>query len=227
MRVVRISLGLLALIAGIGQADEANLPEIPPYEIPTYDGKPLNFQEPVPAMRPAPKVNGDGIFQVIVNCYPVKSKFALDIELTGGARYSEDAITTFDNSGLSRYYVGIVAKMPLYSATELDRQREREYRRRTETADSIKALMKGLADRRRAQRELGLYSSLEARSQKRVAVGVVSVEEQVGYLEKVAQSQARMDDAQASIEGSRLGLVAQCRDGVADQVNDYLTRITQ
>lgn len=202
-------------------------PQIPPYQIPTYSGETRDFRGPIPAMKPAPSIDGDAIFRMIVNCYPVKSKFGLDVDAVAGARWSDRGITTFDNSGLARYYVGIVAKLPLYSATELDRAREREYQRRTKTATAIAALLHGLADRRRAQRELGLYSSLEARSQKRVAIGITTVEEQVRYLEKVAAAQAKLDDADATIEAARLELVGQCRDGVADEVNAYLKRITR
>jgi len=85
----------------------------------------------------------------------------------------------------------------------------------------------GLSGRRRAQRELGLYASLEARSQQRVGLGLTEAAEQIGYLEKVAQAQAKLDDANASIEGARLALVGQCRDEVANEVNDYLKEITQ
>lgn len=81
--------------------------------------------------------------------------------------------------------------------------------------------------RRRAQRELGLYTSLEARAQKRVAMGLMEASEQIGYLEKVAQAQAALDAATAHIEGARLALVGQCRDEVAEEVNRYLKEVTQ
>lgn len=180
-------------------------PNITPYQIPAYDGHPRDFKAPVPAMSPA-----------------------LEVKAVSGARAAENnTITTFDNSGISRYYVGIVAEMPLYSATEVNRERQREYSRRADVAANIQALLKGLADRRRAQRELGLYTSLEARSQARVAAGIVEVSEQVTYLEKVAAAQATLDSAAAQIQGARLALVGQCRDTVAEQVNDYLKEVTR
>jgi hypothetical protein len=203
-------------------------PEIPPYQIPTYSGERPDFKGPVPAMQPAPKVDADGMFRMVVNCYPVKSTWQIELDAVAGTRYADDTggITTFDTSGLARHYVGLVAKMPLYSSQELDREREREYHRRTETATRISELLQSLADRQRAQRELGLYTSLEARAQQRVAIGVAETTEQVSYLEKVATAQSNFDAATAKILGARLALVGQCRDEVLDQVNHYLMGVT-
>ena len=69
--------------------------------------------------------------------------------------------------------------------------------------------------------------SLEARSQKRVALGVTETPEQVRYLEKVVKAQSNLDDANAKILAARLVLAGQCREGVAEQVNAYLTGITR
>lgn len=206
----------------------AEPPPVSPYQIPAYDGHPRDFKAPVPAMATAPTIDGDVIFTTIAHCVPEEVPWTLDIKAVGGARATENnTISTFDSSGLSRYYVGIVAEMPLYSATEINRERQMQYTRRAEVAANIQALLKGLADRRRAQRELGLYASLEARSQARVAAGIVEVSEQVAYLEKVAAAQATLDSAAAQIEGARLALVGQCRDTVAEQVNDYLKEVTR
>jgi hypothetical protein len=209
-------------------AEPQKPPAIPPYEIPTYSGEHPDFKGPIPAMRPAPQVDADGMFRMVVNCYPVKSKWQVELDAVAGTRYTDGdgGITTFDTSGLARHYVGLVAKMPLYSAQELDREREREYHRRTDTATRIAELLQALADRQRAQRELGLYTSLEARAQKRVAIGVAETTEQVSYLEKVATAQSNLDAARAKILGARLALVGQCRDEVLDEVNGYLMGVT-
>lgn len=208
----------------ITQAAEA--PTIPPYQIPTFDGSDRDFKAPIPPMSPAPEVDGDAIFQLVVNCFPERVAWGLEVDAVAGSRLVDDSgISTFDTSGLARHYIGVVAKMPLYSATEINRERQTEYQRREQVAKNIKALLSGLADRRRAQRELGLYSSLEARSQKRVALGLVEATEQVGYLEKVAQAQSKLDDANAQIDGARLALVGQCRDEVANEVNSYLKEV--
>jgi hypothetical protein len=223
----RLAFALLGVCCAVAAAAEP-VPEIPPYRIPTFDGADRDFKAPVPAMAPAPEVDGDSIFRMVVNCFPERVAWGLELDAVAGTRWTEDnGITTFDTSGLARHYVGLVAKMPLYSATEINRERQTEYQRREQVATNLKALLSGLADRRRAQRELGLYTSLEARSQKRVALGIVEATEQIDFLEKVAQAQAKLDDANAQIEGARLALVGQCRDEVANQVNDYLKEVTR
>ena len=224
-KALGLALSALLSLAG-GHAAEA--PKIPPYQIPTFSGRESDFKARLPAMAPAPHVNGDAVFKTVVNCFPERVQWGLELDAVAGTRWTDDSgITTFDSSGLARHYVGIVAKMPLYSATEINRERQTEYQRREQVASNIKALLSGLSERRRAQRELGLYASLEARSQQRVGLGLAEATEQIGYLEKVAQAQAKLDDANASIEGARLALVGQCRDEVANEVNDYLKEITQ
>jgi hypothetical protein len=201
---------------------------IPPYQIPNFDGSKREIKAPVPAMAPATVVDGDEILRIVINCYPERAPWKLDFDLVAGARMSEgNTITTFDSSGISKYYVGVVAKMPLYNSGELDKERQQEFKRRGEIASNIQAFMKAIADRRRSQRELGLYTSLEARSQARVATGIAAAEEQVGYLEKVAGAQAGLDASRAAIEGARLSLVSQCRDEVANDVNEYLAEVAK
>lgn len=221
----KLYLALAAASLGICQAGDP--PAIPPYQIPTFDGQSRDFKTPIPAMAPAPPVDGDSIFSLVVNCFPERVKWGLELDAVGGVRESAGGVSTFDTSGLAKHYVGIVAKMPLYSASEINKERQTEYERRQQVAANIKALLSGLANRRRAQRELGLYTSLEARSQKRVDLGLVEATEQISFLEKVAQAQSKLDDADAAIDGARLALVGQCRDEVANQVNDYLKDVTQ
>ncbi|MCX8050160.1 MAG: hypothetical protein N3A55_10960 [Methylohalobius sp.] len=216
----------LSLLCQLARAEEP--PKVPPYQIPTFDGKARDFREPIPPIAPAPEVDGDVIFQMVVNCFPERVKWGIEIDAVAGSRWQDrSGISAFDTSGLARHYVGIVARMPLYSATEINRERQEEYRRRQEVAENIQKLLLGLSNRRRAQRELGLYTSLEARAQKRVAMGLVEASEQISYLEKVAQAQAALDAATAQIEGARLALVGQCRDEVAEEVNRYLKEVTQ
>lgn len=198
--------------------------KIPPYQIPTFSGKPNDFKKIAPAMQPAMEVDSDLLFRAVVTCFPERVPWGLELDAVGGARYTDqqNTISTFDTSGLSRYYVGVVAKMPLYSAEELNRQRQSEYTRRGEVAKNIEALLSALATQRRAKRQLGLFTSLEARAQERVALGLVGAEEQVGYLEKVIEAQSKLDDAEAGLDGARLALIGQCRDEAADRVNNYI-----
>jgi C4-dicarboxylate-specific signal transduction histidine kinase len=69
---------------------------------------------------------------------------------------------------------------------------------------------------------MGLYEALEARSKERVKQGVVSPDEQIALLEKVANTQGELDQANATIEASRLALIGQCRPEVMNEVNNYI-----
>jgi len=211
------------------QAEEHQPPNIQPYEIPTFTGAPVDYKQIKPAIDPKKKINGDAIFQIINRCYPLKSGFGLEVNLRGGMNYKPSdkntnsgnttVVQTYDSQN---YYAGIVANMPLYSDIEIDKDRKVEYQRRMQTTSTIKELLTAVATKRRAERLMGLYSSLEKRAQVRIETGVAPVDEQIGYLEKVATTQGELDTAEAAIEGSRLALIGQCRPEVVDEVNNYI-----
>lgn len=225
MRLNKIKLSYaVTLLPLLAFGNEPMPPDIQPYQIPTFGGEAREFKLSEP-IKPAPRIDGDAIFKAVVACFPERVQWGLELDAVAGARATDGGVSTFDTAGLAKYYAGVVAKMPLYSATELTAERTKEYQRRQEVAANVSALLKAVADRRRAERELGLFASLEARSQKRVYLGVAEAVEQVTYLEKVAKSQSDLDAAHAAIEGARLALVGQCRDEVADDLNGYLLRL--
>lgn len=197
-------------------------PEIKPFVLPTLTGEAPHYNTPAPALKPAPKIDPDVIFQTVLNCYPEKSKFKLDLSLVAGMKTNLDEYNSDDWPEISEHYVGIVGKMPLYSTTEQSRERQWEYQRRTSTATSVAAFAQALADRNYAYRLMGLYLSLEARSQQRVSQGVASVNEQVALLEKVAGSHRNVLAHEAKIVEHRLALVALCEDSYSKRVNQYL-----
>jgi hypothetical protein len=202
-------------------------PDVRPYEIPTMRGNKRDFRY-VPPVKLAPEIDADEVFNMIVNCFPERPEWGVEVKAVAGARYTDhqNTISTFDTAGLSRYYAGIVAEMPLYSAEEMHKQRTQEYQRRGEVAANVAALLKGLADRQRALRLLGIAESVEARSQYRVHEGIAPAEEQITNLQKVADKVGDLDEANASIVAARLALVGQCRDEVAESVNEYLKEVT-
>jgi hypothetical protein len=202
-------------------------PDIQPYEIPTMSGNKRDFRH-TPPIKLAPAIDVDSIFNMIVNCFPERPKWGLEVKAVSGARYTDNAgVSTFDTAGLAKFYGGIVAEMPLYSAEEMHKQRTQEYQRRGELATNVAKLLKGLADRQRALRMTGINESIEARSQLRVNEGLAPAEEQIASLKAVADKISDLDEANASIAAARLTLVGQCRDEVAENVNDYLKEITQ
>jgi hypothetical protein len=230
VRLNKISLLVVCLFfRGNVQAEEHKPPNIMPYEIPTFTGAPVDYKQIKPAIDPKKKINGDAIFQIINKCYPLKSGFGLEVNLRGGMNYKPSnkntssgnttVVQTYDSQN---YYAGIVANMPLYSDIEIDKDRKVEYQRREQTAMTIKEMLSAVAAKRRAERMMGLYLSLEKRAQVRIETGVAPVDEQIGFLEKVATTQGELDTAEAAIEGSRLALIGQCRPEVVDEVNGYI-----
>lgn len=202
-------------------------PEVQPYQIPTLKGEKRDFHY-IPPIKLSPKIDADEVFRMIVNCFPERPKWGIEVKSVAGLRYTEQGtVSTFDTAGLSRYYAGIVAEMPLYSAEELHRQRTQEYQRRGEVATNVAALLKALADRDRALRLVGIDESVEARSQIRVYEGIAPAEEQIGYLKELASRTGDLVTAEASITAARLALSSQCRDELADQVNNYLKEVTK
>lgn len=204
---------------------EHSPPTITPYQIPTFTGEPVDWHKIKPAIDTKKRVNGDAIFQIINKCYPLKSGFGLEVSVKGGITYKPSpnagtaTVNTLDSQS---YYAGIVANMPLYSDIEIDKERKMEYQRRMETTTTIKTLLSAIASKRRAERMMGLYLSLEKRAQARIETGIASVDEQIGFLEKVATTQGDLDTADAEIESSRLALIGQCRPDVLDEVNTYI-----
>ena len=163
-------------------------PTVQPYQFPTMLDDGADYHDKPLALVKAPAIDADAVFSAVLACYPEKSKFDIDVDLRAAIR-SRDVLDLQDTStGLGKSYVGIVASMPLYSGKELEREKDREYSRRKDTAKAVADFIASIAGRNHAIRELALYRSLEARSAARVKEGVTEASEQVSYLEKVANS---------------------------------------
>ena len=195
---------------------------IPAYQMPTFTGQDLEWRKMEPAIKPPKRFDADMMVQTINNCYPVEPMH-LEVKLQAGATY-KPATTgqVIQSLDAQNYYAGVVASMPLWSGVEIDKEQKLAVDRKQETAKTVGTLLTALSTKRRAERMLGLYLSLEKRSQKRVADGVVSVDEQIGFLEKVAAQQGELDAANAQIEGARLNLIHQCRPDMIERVNDFI-----
>ncbi|TXH62531.1 MAG: hypothetical protein E6Q84_01135 [Thiothrix sp.] len=201
-------------------------PDVKPYQIPTMAGDGLDYHaKPAPIVQ-APAIDADAVFSRVIACYPEKSKFDIDVDLRAAIR-SSDVLDLEDTAtGLGKSYVGIVASMPLYSGKELDREKEREYQRRKDTAKAVSDFVTAIAGRNHAVRELALYRSLEARSAVRVKEGITEATEQVGYLEKVASSQEKLIGEEAKIMESRLLLAGMCDPANAKTIGGWLKTIS-
>ena len=212
--------GLLDEYLGKKQAP----PEVKPFVLPTLTGEQVDFQGYMNPLVPAPVLDSDGIFQQAINCYPEPTKFNMELDLEAGLR--TEGVVTADHVTLGKEYIGIVASMPLFSASEMNRQREREYVRRTATSELIGRFLTAIAVRNHAQRETTLYRALEARSQVRVKKGVVSTDEQVAYMEKLMAAHKTLIQAEADITATRLAIAGQCSDDKRPVLNNWLKRVS-
>jgi hypothetical protein len=203
-----------------------NPPVITPYKIPTMRGKSIDYHH-VPPIKIAPIIDVDALFLMIINCFPERPQWGIEVKAVTGARMTDGGVSTFDTAGLAKYYAGIVAEMPIYSTEEIHKQRTQEYQRRGEISANIAKLLKSLADRQRALRMLGINEAAEARSQLRMNEGLAPAEEQITYLKAVADKVGDLDEANAGVVSARLTLVGQCRDEVSENVNNYLKEITK
>jgi len=208
-----------------GEAEQPPPPK--PYRLPTMAGDDLNFQDQPAAPVKAPHIDSDSVFRYVLSCFPEKSKWDLDVRLRGQVALTGEVLDENNvESALGSSYVAIVASLPLYSAGEISREREREYKRRMDVAGNVANFITAIASRNHAVRELALYRSLEARSAIRVAQGVVEVAEQVQYLEKVANAQENLIKDEAKIMENRLKLVGMCDPVNATVINAWLTRVS-
>lgn len=200
-------------------------PAVKPYEIPTMSGSKRDFRAAPAGWVKAPRIDGDAVFRTIIACYPTKSYWNLDIDLQAAIRNT--GAVDISGTTIGKSMVGIVARMPLYSRTEIDREREREYKRRSDTAAKVADFVNQLANRNQALRQLAIAASMEQRAQIRVNEGIADADEQIKWLDKVATLENALITAEAKAMDARLTLVSMCRDGEADHVNAYLTDLAQ
>lgn len=200
---------------------DAKADDVVSYQIPTFSDEITDYHI-ISAPNPAKTVDADLITKTVNSCYPVPA-INFDVSLKVGTNFRPaQTSSTIQTADSASYYAGIVASLPLYSGVEIDKEQKIAIERKEKTASLVAQMLTALSTKRRAERMLNLYSSLEKRSQKRVANGIVSVDEQIGFLEKVATTQGELDDANAKIEGSRLALIHQCTDQDVDRLNNFI-----
>lgn len=200
-------------------------PETKPYKLPTMLDDGADFHaRPAPLVE-APVIDAEAVFNRITACYPAVSKFKIDLNLKGMLASSDMATLEDNTSYLGKSYVGLVASMPLYSSAEVDRLRDREYRRRLDTASTVAELIGGISTRNQSTRELALYRSLEARSAVRVQSGIVEIDEQIKFMEKLAAAHEKIIVQEAKILEARLKLAGSCDPENAEKIGAWLKQI--
>ena len=221
MHQSKIKITMLFLLSSSVVADDLKIAP-PPFSVPTFEGAEIDFKKIKPAVNPAKTVDADFIVKTVNACYPV-APMHLEVSLRAGSTYKDQAQNQqYLNADSSNYYAGIVATMPLYSGVEIDKEQKLAIDRKLKTVDVVAQLLNALSAKRRAERMINLYASLEKRSQIRVKDGIVAVDEQIGYLEKVATTQGEIDTANAQIEGARLSLIHQCQSDDVERLNNFI-----
>lgn len=217
MRTTLIAIWASLIAAGCVARAEPAAPAPPAFDLPTLDGtgpRSRLADGDLPALVNGVDPDLDALHAQVIGCYPSRSLFRVELSAVAGAR-TDSGITADDNgsvSDLGRVYVGLVARMPLYSDSEIDRERERELRWRQDAADRLAKWAKALYDSNTAVRALSLYTALERRARARVAQGISDASEQIGYLEKVIAQREAVSAARAAMDSARLGLAALCQD---------------
>jgi hypothetical protein len=212
------------LLPGAG-GEEPAAPKVPPFEIPTFDGQKKDFKGATRPFTPIKKIDSDAILETVINCYPARSRWKIDVDLQASVRNTNAYDVT--NSTIGRSMVGVVFRMPLYSDSEFDRERQRELQRRNDTARQIASFIGSIARRNAAVRTLSLSSMMEQRAQVRVNNGITEADEQTKWLAEVVKAENDLITAEANIEQARMMLAAQCREDAAPTVNDYLKRLME
>lgn len=219
---------VLALSCTAGAADAP--PPPPPWVLPTFDpandaGPVVDQQLPRPARPPAPAprraaFEAGRAMSLVADCWPSPSWFRPEIglEIRSGQKFGQVG----QNDQTQANYVGIVARMPLYSASELDKEYEREAGRMQQAAVAVGQIVEGLAAAQRARRETELYEALERRAQVRVSEGVAITAEQVSALKEVATAHTGAAQAAAKLIAYRLHLQSLCRRDKAGPLFAYL-----
>lgn len=200
-------------------------PKQTPFTLPRLHADEKHFNAPIKPILKTPRIDPDEVYTTVLACFPSPSTFNAELSLVGGFK---TALNQWDDEypDIADHYVGIIGKIPLYSANERNRQREREYLRRNTTAAHVSGFIGAIALRNQIWREIGLYRALEARAQARVRNGIAETKEQVTYLEKLTETQAKLITAQSKIVEYRLALAGLCENSLRPKINNWLIQLT-
>jgi hypothetical protein len=194
------------------------------HELPTYSGQKPSYHAPEKPPVPGQLPDARELYERTLNCWPAPSFMRAEVALEGRVRTDRSQMMDEDGTVRSagRAGVALVARLPLYSALELDREREREYMRRTKLADATGTFLSILAERQKHVRQLELMRALERRAQERVKAGITETSEQVGYLEKVAGLEGELLKQSGMLQKARLELIGHCSSSQADEVDRFI-----
>lgn len=210
---------VLGLLAGCSKAGPVKPPE-PPNPVPLFDGVPRSSLMTMEPLKLEPGPDAVALFHRVLECYPARSLFRA--ELSAELRAAQRS-ATFDGGAMGSGGA-LVLRVPLYSAAEIDREREREAARRAKAAASVGLFTENIVQWRLTDRELLLWKRVEARSRDRVALGIVETAEQLNAEQRVYMLESKRVDQLAKITTARLEILGMCGEKEAPSMNEYLNR---
>lgn len=210
---------VLGMLAGCSKAGPVKPPE-PPNAVPLFDGVPRSSLMTMEPLKLEPGPDAVALFHRVLECYPSRSLFRG--ELSAELRAAQKS-ATFDN-GAAGSGGALVLRVPLYSAAEIDRERDREAARRAKAAAAVGVFTENIVQWRLTDRELMLWKKVEARSKDRVALAIAETAEQLAAEQRVYMLESKRVDQLAKITTARLEILGMCGEKEAPNMNEYLNR---
>lgn len=219
-RVAAVAVAVvLVMLAGCSKAEPVKVPNSP-NPVPLFDGVPRSSLMTMEPLKLEPGPDAVALFHRVLECYPSRSLFRG--ELSAELRAAQKS-ATFDN-GAAGSGAALVLRVPLYSAAEIDRERDREAARRAKAAASVGVFVENLVQWRLTDRELLIAKRVEARSRDRVALGVAETAEQLAHEQRVYMLESKRVDQLAKLTTARLEILGMCGEQQAVSMNAYLNR---
>lgn len=209
------------MLTGCSRADEPAREVVrvqAPNPFPVFDGVPRSGVMGRLPLRIDPGPDSSYLFARVLSCWPARSWFRpeLAVELRAGQKSA-----TYDGGGTGSG-AAVVFRTPLFSAAELDREREREAARREKVAGSVSAFIENLVAHRLVDRELEIWKGAEAWSAQRVREGVTPTAEQHEAEKRVYMLEIKRVETLARVVNARLHLVGLCSDDKGADLSAYL-----
>lgn len=189
-----------------------------PNPFPAFDGVPRSGVMGREPLRIDPGPDSSYLFGRVLDCWPARSWFRpeLTVEARAGQR-----TTTYDGATMGSG-AAVVFRAPIYSAQDLEREREREAARRERVAGAVSAFIENLVAHRLVDRELEIWKGAEAWSLWRVREGVAPSAEQQEAEKRVYMLEIKRVETLARVVNARLQLVGLCSDDKGAALNAYL-----
>jgi hypothetical protein len=137
----------------------------------------------------------------------------IDVKVKGGISNRISGYVEGQNT-----FAGLVISVPLYSGKEVDRERNRAYKRKRQVSDDIASMIGGIEKILHDRNMVDIYKIMEVRSQKRVKNGVISLSEQVTILDKLSNLKKEIITFTAQVGGKYTALLNGCKEGKEKKV---------